>query len=115
MTRTVYSVAFKDGKFLMVYNRKRKGWEMPGGHVEEGETTEEAARREFAEESGYAIQILAVKDIGCCDVCACRLLERITDRYEMDSDLFADIPDELSFGREEYDGVISWASQFITE
>ena len=27
---TIYTIAFKDGLFLMVWNPKRKGWEMPG-------------------------------------------------------------------------------------
>ena len=26
-SRSVYAVAFKDGRFLMVYNPKRKGWD----------------------------------------------------------------------------------------
>ena len=31
--RTAYCVALKDGKFLMVHNGKRNGWEMPGGKI----------------------------------------------------------------------------------
>ena len=53
--RTSYAVAFHEGLFLMVYNGRRRGWEMPGGHVEEGETSAQAAARETEEESGYSI------------------------------------------------------------
>ena len=68
--RTAYAIAFREGRFLMVYNERRKGWEMPGGHVEEGETSAQAAARESEEESGYSIRVLEVRDIGDCDVCA---------------------------------------------
>ena len=52
---TIYTIAFKDGLFLMVWNPKRKGWEMPGGHVKTGETRIEGAKREFEEESGWTV------------------------------------------------------------
>ncbi len=38
--------------FLMVRSRKRGGWEMPGGGMEEGETPIGSAGREFLEETG---------------------------------------------------------------
>jgi 8-oxo-dGTP pyrophosphatase MutT (NUDIX family) len=40
--------------------RGRLLWSLPKGHVEPGETTEEAAVREVAEETGIDGQILAV-------------------------------------------------------
>jgi 8-oxo-dGTP diphosphatase len=36
---------------LMVFNRFRKAWELPGGMIDPGETPREAAVRELAEES----------------------------------------------------------------
>ena len=36
--RTAYTVAFGPEGFLMVFNPKRNGWEMPGGHIREGES-----------------------------------------------------------------------------
>lgn len=40
------------GKYLMSRHKDRSAWEMQGGHIEPGETPEEAARRELYEESG---------------------------------------------------------------
>jgi fibrillarin-like pre-rRNA processing protein len=110
--RTAYVVAMKDGKFLMVHNLRRKGWEMPGGKVEKGETSEEGAQRECLEESGYKTEVMARKNIGYCDVCACRLGEKVAEG-EMESKLFEELPDELSFDTDEYDDVISWAKQVL--
>ena len=56
--RTAYCIAFCGDRFLMVYNPKRNGWEMPGGKVEEGECDIEAARREFREECGMDVDIV---------------------------------------------------------
>jgi 8-oxo-dGTP diphosphatase len=37
---------------LMVFNRFRRAWELPGGMIDPGESAREAAVRELAEESG---------------------------------------------------------------
>lgn len=44
------------GSLVMVWNRKRVGWEFPGGHIEEGEGLFDAARRECLEEGGIRIE-----------------------------------------------------------
>lgn len=46
-----------DKKILLIYGPKR-GWELPGGHVEEGESIYDALRREVKEESGIDIEIV---------------------------------------------------------
>lgn len=106
--KTVYCVVIKDNNFLMVYNLKRKGWEMPGGKVEENETTEEAAIRECLEESGYQITLIDEKNIGYCDVCVCLLGKKIA-KGEMESELFGTLPGDLAFDTDEYEDVIEWA------
>ena len=106
--RTAYCVAFEGDRFLMVYHPRRKGWEMPGGKLEEGETPEGAAKRECLEESGYEVEITAVRDIGYCDVCAARIVGK-KGEGEMRSELFEDIPDDLSFDKTEYETVVPWA------
>lgn len=41
-----------NGKILLSRHRKRTTWETQGGHIEEGETPLDAAKRELYEESG---------------------------------------------------------------
>ena len=110
---TVYSVAFAEDRFLMIYNPKRKGWEMPGGHVEAGESIISAAKREFAEEAGYDIDIVDVKELEECSVCACSLLKKINETAEMECRLFKELPSNLAFERTEYESVIPWAYSSI--
>ena len=111
--RTAYAIAFKDDRFLMVWHKGRNGWEMPGGHVEEGETSEQAAKREFLEEAGYDIEVVETRDIGYCDVCAAILGDKVKDDCEMESRLFSELPDQLSFEREEYEDTVPWAKKAV--
>ncbi len=110
MGGTCYAVAFDGDGFLMVRNTRRGGWEMPGGHVEPGETPEQAVEREFLEESGYRISIVASRDLGGgVTVFAAILGEKASERAEMGSRVFTELPDELSFGRDEYEDTVPWA------
>ena len=46
-------IVVTDGRrILWVRHRQRGTWEIPGGHIEPGETCDEAARRELWEETG---------------------------------------------------------------
>lgn len=47
----------KNNEILLI-NGPRRGWEMPGGQVEEGESLSDAAVRETKEESGVEIEII---------------------------------------------------------
>ena len=47
-----------DGSVLL--SHPGRGWGLPGGHVEEGETPEECARREVLEETGFLVNNLRV-------------------------------------------------------
>ena len=50
-TRVVCVSKYK-GKYVFSYNKKRNGWEIPGGHIEAGESWLDAAKREMYEETG---------------------------------------------------------------
>ena len=55
-------VVFKDGKVLLLRS-ERRGWEFPGGIVEQGEALLDGLRREIFEESGIAAEPEAVTGI----------------------------------------------------
>ena len=106
----VYSIAFLGDRFVMVYNPTRKGWEMPGGRIEKGETDEQAAIREFKEESGCNFRpsasiphrdgMVFTGDLDCP-----------VKKAEMEWDLFVNLPEKLGFPEEEYGPLIEWAKQ----
>ena len=50
-TYSVISAKFGN-RWIFVRHHKRTTWEIAGGHVEKGETSEDAARRELMEETG---------------------------------------------------------------
>jgi len=111
---TVYTVALRGNRFLMVWNPKRNGWEMPGGHVQLGESRLDAAKREFREEAGYEIEIRDVRDLGYCRVFAAHLGPRTPNACEMTAQLFDAIPTPLFFDRTEYEEVIPWARTVLS-
>ncbi|MCL2014784.1 MAG: NUDIX domain-containing protein [Defluviitaleaceae bacterium] len=45
-------VALYKEKWIFCKHKSRKTWENPGGHIEEGETPQNAAKRELYEETG---------------------------------------------------------------
>lgn len=52
------TIVLNDQQEILLIKGPRRGWEMPGGQVEEGESLEDAAIRETKEESGIDIEIL---------------------------------------------------------
>lgn len=52
------AIVINDNNELLLIKGPRRGWEMPGGQVEEGESLSQAAIRETKEESGIDIEII---------------------------------------------------------
>ncbi len=64
---TATAFVYWEGKVLLHWHRKLQRWLPCGGHIEPGETPDEAARREVLEESGVEVELvgdraLAVED-----------------------------------------------------
>ncbi len=51
-------VVWDHGKCLLVFNRFRQAWELPGGMIDSGESARQAAARELLEESGQCAETL---------------------------------------------------------
>lgn len=100
----VVCVSRYQGKFVFCFNKKRNGWEIPGGHIEEGETWQDAAKREMYEETGATkinvIPISVYKISTFALLCFCEILEmeKLPEEYEMSDILFLeDLPENLTY------------------
>lgn len=109
--RFVYGVGFAEDGFLMIFNPRRQGWEMPGGHIEGGESPEEAIEREYMEESGYQFTPTARMDMGEVAVFAGIIVPR--RRGEMRWEIFDRLPPDLAFPDVEYQEIVEWARRCV--
>lgn len=54
-------IIIENNKILLVYEKRRNFWGLPKGHVEEGESELETAKREVKEEVGLDVEISTIK------------------------------------------------------
>jgi 8-oxo-dGTP diphosphatase len=98
------------GKWVFCRGRGRDTWEIPGGHIEEGEPADDAARRELCEETGaveYSIRLVsdvAVKHEGDNEFRFSRLYYAEIEElgplpgYEIEEVMLADsVPEKLTY------------------
>jgi len=55
---TATTFVVRDNTTLLLWHNKIEAWLPPGGHIENGELPEDAARREVAEESGLDVELV---------------------------------------------------------
>lgn len=102
-TRAVCVCRYK-GKYIFSYNKKREGFEIPGGHIEPGESWEEACKREIYEETGGVIKelkpicVYKINSFGILCFAEIEKLEELPKEFEMEKIILSEkLPDNLSF------------------
>lgn len=95
-------------EWIFVRHRERKSWEMPAGHIEQGESADQAAVRELFEEAGvvrssivhicdYSVLVREKKEYGRLYGASVEELDPHLE-YEIDELLFtADLPVVLTY------------------
>ena len=103
LTRVV-CVCEYEGKWVYSKHKERHTWEIPGGHIEKGESWQEAAKRELFEETG-AVEV-EVEPICLYKISTYALLcyakikkfSKLPEEFEMEEiGLFDDEPDNLTY------------------
>lgn len=54
---TVCAAVIREDRNILLIRNPERGWELPGGHVEEGESVCDALLREVKEETGIEVEI----------------------------------------------------------
>lgn len=97
------------GKWVLCQHKQRTTWEVPGGHIEPGETPEEAARRELYEESGakeydlheigvYGVKQDEQKDFGMLYFAQIHSFDTLPRDFEMKRvELFDTLPENMTY------------------
>ena len=63
-TQCAGGVVLNSRGLVLVVNSRRKSWSLPKGHIDPGEDSLTAAKREIHEESGVK-QLKLIKELGC--------------------------------------------------
>jgi len=108
------------GKYILIRNKSRTIWELPGGKREDGESILESARRELYEETGaikYDLDPAGVYSLneifGMVYFAEIHELASLPD-YEIAEIRFADeLPEGLNYENVYYEIILRWLEQSI--
>ncbi len=118
MEKFTYVIAFNGDRFVMVRHRSR-AWEMPGGRLLNGETHEQAAVREFFEETGMSLELVGElkRDVKggrvFVGLVSGRLSDRPSEHNIVEVREFSELPGELSFPLVEYEAMLERAKLVV--
>ena len=102
-TRAVIVCRYNN-KWIYCKHKDRETWEIPGGHIEEGEDYLSAAKRELYEETGatefdiYPVCVYSISSYGILLFAEVKKLEELPNEYEMEKiGFFDDEPTNLTY------------------
>ncbi len=111
MNKFVATVVIKKDSFLLIKNKNR-GWEFPGGKIKLNKKQKKAAKREFKEETGYNLvnpDLLVKKNKGYFYT---GVLGPKRNNKERNIRFFKELPNNLSFNKNEYRELIELAKKY---
>lgn len=102
LNRVVVVCKYKN-KWVFCKQKERDTWEIPGGHIEEGENWLEAAKRELYEETGaskFEIKPICLYSISKYGILCYAIIEEFSDLPESEIekiDFFDNIPENITY------------------
>lgn len=104
---SVIAASYK-GQWVLCRHEQRSTYEIPGGHIEPGETPDEAAKRELHEETGakvfeitkvctYGVKKSGRTNYGCLYYADIKTFDKLPDMEIAEILLFDDLPENLTY------------------
>lgn len=102
LTRVI-CVAKYNNKWVFCKHKQRNTWELPGGHIEQGETWQQAAKRELYEETGatdadiVAVCLYSISTYGILCFANINKLSHLPNSEIEKIEFFDNLPQNLTY------------------